>query len=144
MRVTQGTFSNLPDLSEDEIRSQVQYAIDNRWAVSLEFTDDPHPRNVYWEMWGLPMFDVADAAGVLYELNQCVEAYPDHYVRVCAFDPRRGRQTVALAFIAHRPADEPGFRLERQEVDDRRIRYTLQPYAAMQPHGSRYHDGQGP
>ena len=27
-----------------------------RWSV--EFTDDPHPRNVYWEMWGLPMFDL--------------------------------------------------------------------------------------
>jgi len=26
--------------------------------VNIEFTDDPHPRNNFWEMWGLPMFDL--------------------------------------------------------------------------------------
>ena len=31
--------------------------------MNLEFTDDPHPRNTYWEMWGLPMFDLQDAKG---------------------------------------------------------------------------------
>ena len=29
------------------------------WAVNIEFTDDPHPRNNFWEMWGLPMFNYA-------------------------------------------------------------------------------------
>ena len=29
--------------------------------VSVEYTDDPHPRNIYWEMWGMPMFDLKDA-----------------------------------------------------------------------------------
>ena len=46
MRITQGTFSYLPDLTDDEIRAQVQYAVDRGWAVAVEFTDDPHPRNV--------------------------------------------------------------------------------------------------
>ncbi len=50
MRITQGTFSYLPELTDDEITAQVQYCLDNKWAVGLEFTDDPHPRNVYWEM----------------------------------------------------------------------------------------------
>ena len=44
MRITQGAFSFLPDLTDDQIRAQVQYCIDNKWAVSLEVTDDPHPR----------------------------------------------------------------------------------------------------
>ncbi len=61
MRITQGTFSYLPDLTDEEIRAQLQYAIDRGWAVAVEFTDDPHPRNMLWEMWGLPMFDLADA-----------------------------------------------------------------------------------
>jgi len=30
--------------------------------VNIEFTDDPHPRNNFWEMLGLPMFDLRDAA----------------------------------------------------------------------------------
>ena len=50
MRVTQGTFSYLPDLTDDEIRAQVDYALDRGWALSVEYTDDPHPRNTYWEM----------------------------------------------------------------------------------------------
>ena len=30
------------------------------WAMSIEYTDDPHPRNSYWEMWGLPVFDTKE------------------------------------------------------------------------------------
>lgn len=138
MRLTQGTFSALPDLTDDEIAAQIDYALSNGWALAVELTDDPHPRNTYWEMWGLPMFDVADAAGVMHEVRRCRQAFPNHYVRVSAYDASLGRQTTALAFIVQRPAVEPGFRVERQEVADRRIRYTLHPYAADRPHGDRY------
>ena len=41
MRMTQGCFSFLPDLSDEQIKRQVQYCLDNKWAVNLEFTDDP-------------------------------------------------------------------------------------------------------
>ena len=138
MRITQGTFSYLPDLTDEEITAQVQYALDQGWPLSVEFTDDPHPRNTYWEMWGLPMFDLHDAAAVLYEVNECRKAYPERYVRVNAYDAAKGRQTTALSFIVNRPADEPGFRLDRQETSDRRIRYTTHAYAADQPGGARY------
>ncbi len=143
MHITQGTFSYLPDLTDDQIKAQVQYALDNDWSVQIEITDDPHPRNVYWDMWGLPMFDLEDAAGAVYELNEARKAYPSHYIRVTAYDASRGRQTTALQFIVNRPADEPGFRLERQETSNRQIRYTLHPYAADVPHGSRYADDSG-
>lgn len=143
MRITQGTFSYLPDLTDDEIRAQAQYAIDRRWAVSVQFSDDPHPRNAYWEMWGLPMFDMPDAAAVVYEVNKCREAFPDQYIKVSAYDPSRGRQTTGLEFIVQRPGHEPGFRLERQERSDRRIGYTISSYAAEQPHGDRYRNGAG-
>ena len=63
MRITQGTFSYLPDLTDEEIAAQIQYAIGQGWAVAVEFTDDPHPRNVLWEMWGLPMFDISRRGG---------------------------------------------------------------------------------
>jgi ribulose-bisphosphate carboxylase small chain len=138
MRITQGTFSYLPSLSDEEIRAQAQYALDRGWPLSVEFTDDPHPRNTYWEMWGLPMFDLHDAAGVLYELGECRKAYPGHYIRLNAYDAAKGRQTTALSFIVSRPATEPGFRLDRQEGADRRIRYVTQPYATERPAGARY------
>ena len=54
MRITQGTFSFLPELTDEEIGLQIDYALRQGWACSVEFTDDPHPRNTYWEMWGLP------------------------------------------------------------------------------------------
>ena len=138
MRIAQGTFSYLPDLTDGEIAAQIAYAQANGWAVAVEFTDDPHPRNVLWEMWGLPMFGLADPAGAMLEVRACRAAYPGHYVRVTAYDASLGRQTTALSFIAGRPATEPGFRLDRQESADRRLRYTLHPYAADRPRGHRY------
>jgi len=138
MRLTQGTFSYLPDLTDEQIRAQIQYCLDNGWAVSVEYTDDPHPRNVYWEMWGLPMFDLKDPAGILMEINECRKTYPNHYVRVNGYDSRYGRQTTAISFIVNRPKVEKGFRLERQESHDRVIRYTLHPYSADRPKGERY------
>ena len=141
MRITQGTFSYLPDLTDGEIAAQVGYAIEQGWAVAVEFTDDPHPRNVLWEMWGLPMFGIADPAAAMHEVTQCRATYPDHYIRVTAYDARLGRQTTALSFIVNRPASEPGFRLDRQETGDRRIRYSLHPYVVDRPRGDRYAEG---
>ena len=137
MRITQGTFSYLPDLTDEEITAQVQYALDQGWPLSVEFTDDPHPRNTYWDMWGLPMFDARDAAGVMLEIYECRKAYPDRYIRVNAYDAFKGRQTTALSFIIA-PATEPGFRLDRQEISDRRIRYTTHAYATDRRAGTRY------
>jgi ribulose-bisphosphate carboxylase small chain len=138
MRITQGTFSYLPDFTDDEIAAQIGYALDRGWAVAVEFTDDPHPRNVLWEMWGLPMFGLADPVAALDEVLACRAQYPGHYVRVTAYDASLGRQTTALSFIVGRPATEPGFRLDRQETTDRRLRYSLHPYAADEPQGQRY------
>jgi ribulose-bisphosphate carboxylase small chain len=139
-RITQGQFSYLPELTDAEIALQIQYGLNKGYAWSVEYTDDPHPRNTYWEMWGLPMFDLHDAAGVMYELGECRRACPDRYIRVNAYDAAKGRQTVALSFIVGRPAVEPGFRLDRQEGADRRIRYTAHPYAADRPAGARYRE----
>ena len=58
MRVTQGAFSFLPDLTDDQIADQVRYALGHGWSISTEHTDDPHPRNSYWELWGHPLFDL--------------------------------------------------------------------------------------
>lgn len=138
MRLTQGTFSYLPDLTDEQIVAQLQYCLDNGWPVSVEHTDDPHPRNVYWEMWGLPMFDVRDASAIMMEVTACRRAFPNRYVRVNGYDRTLGRQTTALSFLVNRPGEEPGFRLVRTETADRQVRYTLHSYATDRPEGSRY------
>lgn len=138
MRLTQGTFSFLPDLTDDQIRAQIQYCLDNGWAVSVEHTDDPHPRNTYWEMYGHPMFDLADAAGAMQEVEACRKTFPDHYVKVNAIDATRGWEALRLSFLVNRPAHEPGFALVRAEGKGRNIGYTTRAYAVDRPAGERY------
>ncbi len=137
-RLTQGQFSFLPELTDDEIRLQVGYGLGKGYAWSVEYTDDPHPRNTYWEMFGMPMFDLKDAAGVLMEVNACRKTFPSHYIRLMAFDSTRGVESIAMSFIVNRPKTEPGFGLARQEVDGRRMRYTVHSYATDRPESERY------
>ena len=138
MRITQGTFSFLPDLTDAQIRAQIEYCLAKGWAVSVEFTDDPHPRNTFWDMWGLPMFDLKDAAGVMAEVVACRTAHPNEYVKVNAFDSSHGWECLRLSFIVNRPKQEPGFALERQETQGRNISYSTRSYAARKPEGERY------
>lgn len=137
-RITQGQFSFLPDLTDEQITKQIKYALDNGWAVSVEYTDDPHPRNTYWEMFGMPMFDLKDPAGILMEVNSCRKTFPSHYIRVTAFDSSRGVESPAMSFIVNRPKNEPGFRVKRQERDGRSMGYTIESYAVDKPEGERY------
>jgi ribulose-bisphosphate carboxylase small chain len=137
-RLTQGQFSFLPDLTDAQISAQLSYALEHGWAIGVEYTDDPHPRNTYWEMYGNPMFDLKDAAGILKEINECRKAFPRHYIRVTAFDSTRGWETPRMSFIVNRPQVEPGFALVRQEVEGRAMRYTIRSYAVEKPESERY------
>ncbi|MFA6229171.1 MAG: ribulose bisphosphate carboxylase small subunit [Rhodanobacter sp.] len=137
-KITQGQFSFLPELTDAEIRLQVDYGLCKGYAWSIEYTDDPHPRNTYWEMFGMPMFDLQDAAGVLMELASCRKTFPSHYIRLMAFDSTRGVESIVMSFIVNRPESEPGFGLLRQEVQGRSMRYTVHGYASDKPEGNRY------
>jgi ribulose-bisphosphate carboxylase small chain len=137
-RVTQGQFSFLPELTEAEISAQISYGLSRGYAWSVEYTDDPHPRNTYWEMFGMPMFDLDDAAGVLQELNDCRKTFPRLYIRLMAFDSTRGVESIAMSFIVNRPPTEPGFGLIRQEGGGRSMRYTVRGYGTERPELERY------
>ena len=138
MRLTQGTFSFLPDLSDDQIRAQVEHCLAQGWALSIEHTDDPHPRNVYWEMHGPPMFDLRDAVGVMRELAEARASFPDRYIKLNAFDSTRGVESLRLSFIVNRPRHEPGMTLVRREAAGRMVDYTIRTYATDRPEGERY------
>ena len=137
-RLTQGQFSFLPDLTDAEISLQVEYGLGKGYAWSVEYTDDPHPRNTYWEMYGQPMFDLKDAAGVMMELAGCRKAFPNHYIRMLAFDSTAGVESIAMSFIVNRPKSEPGFALDRIEVAGRTQRYALRAYSTDRPENERY------
>ena len=137
-RLTQGQFSFLPDLTDEEITLQIEYGLKKGYAWSVEYTDDPHPRNTYWEMFGMPMFDLKDAAGVMMELQNCRKTFPSHYIRLMAFGSTRNIESIAMSFIVNRPAVEPGFGVSRQETNGRTIRYTIHSYATDKPEAQRY------
>jgi ribulose-bisphosphate carboxylase small chain len=138
MRLTQGQFSFLPDLTDEEITKQITYALSQGWAVAVESTDDPHPRNTYWDMWGQPMFDIQDAAGVMMEVNACRKANKNKYIKVLAFDSNRGFETIRMSFLINRPSTENGFDLVRAEGPGRNVNYTIRSYATEKPSGARY------
>jgi len=137
-RLTQGQFSYLPELTDKQISAQIEYALGKNWALGVEYTDDPHPRNTYWEMYGNPMFDLKDASAILTEVNACRKTFPNHYIRVTAFDATQGVESVQMSYIVNRPKTEPGFGLTRQEVGGRQIQYTVHSYATDKPEGERY------
>jgi ribulose-bisphosphate carboxylase small chain len=124
MRITQGCFSFLPDLTDEQIAAQVEYCLGRNWAIGIEHTDDPHPRNTYWSMWGIPMFDLRDAKGVMIELAECRKAYPDSYIRVNAFDSTRGFETVTMSFMVNRPKIEPKIDMTRTDIRGRSQHYS--------------------
>jgi len=139
MRITQGCFSFLPDLTDEQIKRQVQYCLDKGFAVNIEFTDDPHPRNTYWEMWGLPMFDLRDAAGVMKELGDCRRVYGDRYIRLSGFDSSHGWESVRISFIVNRPA--AGRRLPARPTGNRLAATSAtrrELTRADRPEGERY------
>lgn len=124
MRITQGAFSFLPDLTDEQISKQLEYCLERDWSIGLEYTNDPHPRNTYWEMWGNPMFDLQDPKGVMMELEACRSAFPDSYIRINAFDNSRGVESVVLSFIVNRPKVEPKIEMTRIERNGRSMGYT--------------------
>jgi ribulose-bisphosphate carboxylase small chain len=76
-------------------------------------------------MWGNPMFDLRDAAGVMMELTACRKANPEAYIKLNAFDSTRGFETVRMSFIVQRPKVEPHFDMTRTDVRGRSMNYTL-------------------
>jgi ribulose-bisphosphate carboxylase small chain len=124
MRITQGCFSFLPDLTDEQISKQIEYCLKNDWAIGLEYTDDPHPRNTYWEMWGLPMFDLHDPKGVMMELEECRKAHSEAYIRINAFDSTRGFETIRMSFIVNRPKVEPALTMRRTDHVGRTQHYS--------------------
>ncbi len=124
MRLTQGQFSFLPDLTDSEISLQIDYALSQGWAIGIEYTNDPHPRNTYWTMW--------------MELTACRKAQKNKYIRLLAFDANKGFESVRMSFLTNRPDVEPGFELVRSEGPGRQVGYTIRSYATEKPDDHRY------
>ncbi len=87
-----GTFSYLPQMSDEEIRKQIQYIIGKGWNPAIEHTEPEHAFGHYWYMWKLPMFGETDVDRIMAEVDACMRANPGHHVRLIGYDNYRQTQ----------------------------------------------------
>ena len=96
------TFSYLPPLTDEQIAAQTGSILERGLIPAIDHTTDPGPRNRYWSLWRLPLFDRPTPEEVLAEVEACARANPDAYVRLTGYDPKRGGQVAG--FVVRRPA----------------------------------------
>jgi ribulose-bisphosphate carboxylase small chain len=95
------TFSYLPELSANELDAQIDSILERGLVVAIEHTREIDPRDHYWTLWKLPLFDVDDPARVHDAIDECIRANANDYVRVNGYDSRRQGQVAS--FVVHRP-----------------------------------------
>merc|ERR1711904_569498 len=105
------TLSYLPQLSNEDVKKQIDYMIRNNWTPSLEFSQDGdvytntlmgpgYYDNRYWSMYKLPMFGCTDSNEVINEIENCKKEFQDSKVRVVGFDSKR--QVQVAGFIVRK------------------------------------------
>jgi ribulose-bisphosphate carboxylase small chain len=97
------TFSYLPELTPGQMEAQIHSILERGLVVAIEHTRQVDPRDHYWTLWRLPLFDVDDPEFVLEAIRECRRANPSDYIRVNGYDSRRQGQVVS--FVVHRPAE---------------------------------------
>merc|ERR1712029_783591 len=101
------TLSYLPQLSDTDIKKQIDYMIRKKMTPSLEFSDDGdiylntrmgpgYYDNRYWSMYKLPMFGCTNSDEVIREIENCAKEFPTSKIRVLGFDQRRQVQTAGF------------------------------------------------
>merc|ERR1711937_474381 len=101
------TLSYLPQLSDADIKKQIDFMIRKKMTPSLEFSDDGdiylntrmgpgYYDNRYWSMYKLPMFGCTNSDEVIREIDNCTKEFPTAKVRVIGFDSSRQVQTAGF------------------------------------------------
>ncbi|MFV0366894.1 MAG: ribulose bisphosphate carboxylase small subunit [Hyphomicrobiaceae bacterium] len=94
------TFSYLPQLTDDELRKQVEYIVSKGWNPGIEHTEPENASSNYWYMWKLPMFGETDIDAIFREIAQCKKANPHNHVRLIGYD--NYKQSQGTAMVVHR------------------------------------------
>ncbi len=95
------TFSYLPPMTSQQVGKQIQYLLRQGFIPAIEYVRHPEPRDHFWSMWKLPLFEARAAEDVLAEIEACKAAHPDCYIKLIGYD--RSRQSQAVSFVVHRP-----------------------------------------
>jgi len=91
----------LPPLGDAQVAEQIRYLLDQGLVPAIEYASDPGPRDHYWDMWKLPLFEARDAADVQAEIDACKAAHSGCFIKLIGYDRRR--QTRAVSLVVHQP-----------------------------------------
>ena len=94
------TFSYIPDLTEEQTRTQIQYILNKGWNPVIEHTEPENAISNYWYMWKLPLFGETDVDVVLKEIEACKTAHPKNHIRLLGLD--NFAQCAGTAMVVHR------------------------------------------
>ncbi len=108
-----GTFSYLPPMTDEQIRKQIQYIVDQGWNPAIEHTEPEFAGSHYWYMWKLPMFGETDVDRIIEEIELCKKANPGNHVRLVGYDNYKQSQGANMVIYK---APLEGELLERMEV----------------------------
>ena len=96
--------SYLAQLDERQLARQIQYLLDEGFVPAIEYVRQPDPRDHYWGMWKLPLFQARGIEDVLTEIQACAALHPDCFIKLIGYDRRRQTQPVSL--VVHQPRQE--------------------------------------
>lgn len=85
----------LPPLDKAQVATQIKYLLDQSLIPAIEYARKP-PRDHYWNMWKLPLFDTQAVADVQAEIGACTTAHPDCFVKLIGYDRHRQTRTMGL------------------------------------------------
>ncbi len=93
------TFSYLPEMSAEQIRSQVAYIVSKGWNPAVEHTEPENAFAHYWYMWKLPLFGETDVDKILAETEACHKAHPTHHIRLIGYDNYAQSQGTSMVIF---------------------------------------------
>ncbi len=95
-------LSYLPPMTADEIKLQMDRALEMDWDCVVEHVEPARASKSYWYMWKLPMFGERDVDNIIKEAAECQKQNPGHHVRISAID--KIKQTIGFSLVTHRAA----------------------------------------
>jgi ribulose-bisphosphate carboxylase small chain len=91
----------LPRLDQAQAATQITYLLDQGLIPAIEYAREPGPRDHYWGMWKLPLFEARAVADVQAEISACTTAHRDCFIKLIGYD--RQRQTRTVSLVVHQP-----------------------------------------
>jgi ribulose-bisphosphate carboxylase small chain len=91
----------LPRPDEAQVAKQITYLLDQGLIPAIEYARDPHPRDHYWAMWKLPLFEARAVADVQAEINACQAAHADCFIKLIGYN--RQQQTRTMSLLVYQP-----------------------------------------